>query len=499
MMQVNSTPSVDTQVDTAPVSASVSRTTDFSSLMSSANDTARADSSAATPRNNSATSRSQASNDTRPAEDPASDNSVNPAQERQDAAASAQSSETSASTSAAKKDKTGATSSKTDADNASTDQDALAAQAFLQHLQDSLNANTQVSTSGQALTGTTTAESELAAAQAAGLKLLEGSGKAAQTDKASAAKETAQTQSAGTDENAGKANASSSSDKAGQGILSALKTLQQENALPASLPSSHSTHSSLSAFASSTAAEAAKETNAKTSSSVTQGAASGDEKTQKFSAQLASAGMSEHKDPAVQAAVTDKSQLTDLQNAGLAGQTHLTGSASPSSSDALDSTGKNADLPVLRSVNLSQMQQAVPELAERVTVMVGQKLQQAELELQPHGLGKMNIQLSMDQEQKATVHFVVQPGAARELVEQALPKLKEMLNNQGIQLGQTSVEQQSAGQQQAGQQAQRGESAGGGNGQRSGNSSGQTGQDNDVMVQNLAIEQTSAAGIDFYA
>lgn len=61
----------------------------------------------------------------------------------------------------------------------------------------------------------------------------------------------------------------------------------------------------------------------------------------------------------------------------------------------------------------------------------------------------MNIQLSIDQDQKANVQFVVQQGNARELLEQALPKLRDMLASQGVQLGQTSVQQQAAGQQQS--------------------------------------------------
>ena len=150
---------------------------------------------------------------------------------------------------------------------------------------------------------------------------------------------------------------------------------------------------------------------------------------------------------------------------------------------------------LLSAVHLSNAQQAAPELAERMTLMIGQKWHEAEIQLEPQGLGKMSIQLSIDQDQKASVQFVVQQGNARELLEQALPKLRDMLASQGVQLGQTSVQQQAAGQQQAqDQQAQQARDEGGSWRNRGQNSQGEV-----VDVQNLAIHSTGAAGIDFYA
>ena len=166
--------------------------------------------------------------------------------------------------------------------------------------------------------------------------------------------------------------------------------------------------------------------------------------------------------------------------------------------DGAEATAQGRDKSMLFSaVHLANAQQAAPELAQRMTLMIGQKWHEAEIQLEPQGLGKMNIQLSIDQDQKANVQFVVQQGNARELLEQALPKLRDMLASQGVQLGQTSVQQQAAGQQQSqGQLAQQGQGRGeGGTGwQRGQNSQGEA-----VDVQNLAIHSTGAAGIDFYA
>ena len=166
--------------------------------------------------------------------------------------------------------------------------------------------------------------------------------------------------------------------------------------------------------------------------------------------------------------------------------------------DGAEATAQGRDKSMLFSaVHLANAQQAAPELAERMTLMIGQKWHEAEIQLEPQGLGKMNIQLSIDQDQKANVQFVVQQGNARELLEQALPKLRDMLASQGVQLGQTSVQQQAAGQQQSqGQLAQQGQGRGegGSSWQRGQNSQGEA-----VDVQNLAIHSTGAAGIDFYA
>jgi Flagellar hook-length control protein len=156
----------------------------------------------------------------------------------------------------------------------------------------------------------------------------------------------------------------------------------------------------------------------------------------------------------------------------------------------------------LASVDLGSGNRGAQQLAERVSLMIGQKWHEAELELEPMGLGKMQIQLSVGQDQQASVQFVVQQQHSREAVEQTLPRLKEMLAQQGIQLTQSSVQQQSQqqGQQQSGQQ--QGLANSGEQGQRSGGRSsqgGETGAETTGSVQNLLIQRSHDTGIDFYA
>ena len=177
----------------------------------------------------------------------------------------------------------------------------------------------------------------------------------------------------------------------------------------------------------------------------------------------------------------------------------VTQAAATSAAAAQEILSRSRESPVsLAAIHLGLPQQAAPELAARMTLMMGQKWHEAEIQLEPQGLGKMSIQLSIDQDHKANVQFIVQHGSSRELLEQALPKLRDMLASQGIQLGQTNVQQQSAGQQQdQGQLAQ--QSQGQSNGSSSPWRRGENSLGESVDVQNLAIRSTDASGIDFYA
>ncbi|HCJ7260897.1 TPA: flagellar hook-length control protein FliK [Vibrio cholerae] len=90
---------------------------------------------------------------------------------------------------------------------------------------------------------------------------------------------------------------------------------------------------------------------------------------------------------------------------------------------------------------------AADQLAERVQMMMSKNLKNIDIRLDPLELGRMHIRMNM-QGDGATVHFTVANQHAREALEQTMPRLREMLAQQGVQLGDTSVQQQSAGQQQ---------------------------------------------------
>lgn len=129
------------------------------------------------------------------------------------------------------------------------------------------------------------------------------------------------------------------------------------------------------------------------------------------------------------------------------------------------------------------------QLAEKVRWMVNTKNLVAEIRLDPAELGSVHVKVAVSGE-SATVNFVVQSQQARDAVDTATPKLREMLAEKGIELGQSSVRQESDGQQEQGD----GESASQGRG------NDET-EDVDVSEQVLAqhnIVNGALGGIDYF-
>lgn len=122
-------------------------------------------------------------------------------------------------------------------------------------------------------------------------------------------------------------------------------------------------------------------------------------------------------------------------------------------------TASRLDNAVVQSpLQLAQHQTNTAEvLSERVNMMLSKNLKHVDIRLDPPELGRMQIKLSMNNDQ-ASVQFTVTNQAAREMVEQSLPRLREMMQQQGLQLAQSSVQHQDSGGRQefAGNQTQPG-------------------------------------------
>lgn len=82
------------------------------------------------------------------------------------------------------------------------------------------------------------------------------------------------------------------------------------------------------------------------------------------------------------------------------------------------------------------------EVGQKVVWMVNRSESRAELTLTPPQMGKVDVTLTMNGEQ-TNASFVAASPAAREALEQALPRLREILADAGITLGQTSVNAES--------------------------------------------------------
>jgi flagellar hook-length control protein FliK len=79
-------------------------------------------------------------------------------------------------------------------------------------------------------------------------------------------------------------------------------------------------------------------------------------------------------------------------------------------------------------------------VAERVVWMTNANIQEAEIQLHPRELGPIGIKITVRNEQ-THVSFVAQHATTRDALEAALPRLREMLSDNGLQPGNTDVSQ----------------------------------------------------------
>ncbi|MDR3323844.1 MAG: flagellar hook-length control protein FliK [Zoogloeaceae bacterium] len=82
------------------------------------------------------------------------------------------------------------------------------------------------------------------------------------------------------------------------------------------------------------------------------------------------------------------------------------------------------------------------EFGERIVWMVRNDQQQAQLRLNPAHLGPLQIQLTLDTD-KASALFSASTPEVRQAIEEALPRLREMLAGAGVTLGEAEVHSES--------------------------------------------------------
>ncbi|WP_194435982.1 flagellar hook-length control protein FliK [Vibrio fluminensis] len=158
-----------------------------------------------------------------------------------------------------------------------------------------------------------------------------------------------------------------------------------------------------------------------------------------------------------------------------------------------------------QTARLEQAAQAQPSLqlnremageqvAERIQMMMSKNLKNIDIRLDPPELGRMQIRMNMNGD-NASVHFTVANSQARDIVEQAMPRLREMLAQQGMQLSDSSVQQQASGQQQS--RYTNGNDTGNGQGSSNQHFDGQENLEADVKLDlNVASKRD---GISYYA
>ncbi|WP_298768901.1 flagellar hook-length control protein FliK [uncultured Shewanella sp.] len=97
-----------------------------------------------------------------------------------------------------------------------------------------------------------------------------------------------------------------------------------------------------------------------------------------------------------------------------------------------------------------------PVMQQQLITMVSQGIQQAEIRLDPAELGQMMVKIQV-QGDTTQVEFQVTQAQTRDLIEQALPRLKDMLAEQGMQLSDGQVSYQDSYEKNGSDQQQRDE------------------------------------------
>ena len=125
------------------------------------------------------------------------------------------------------------------------------------------------------------------------------------------------------------------------------------------------------------------------------------------------------------------------------------------------------------------------ELGQRLMMMVSSKIQSAQIQLNPRDMGPIDIKVSMQQDQ-ANVVFSTQVSQTKEALELALPRLREMFEENGLGLADVDVQQQDANESHQGQA------------QQDGSSQAQSESDS-VEAESQVVQQHTVGLVDYYA
>ncbi len=131
------------------------------------------------------------------------------------------------------------------------------------------------------------------------------------------------------------------------------------------------------------------------------------------------------------------------------------------------------------------------DFSKRIQFLVKNNMQHAELRLDPPDMGKIHVRINLSQDQ-ASVSFASGHSNVRDAIEQAMPRLRELLNESGIQLGNTDVASQfqQKNENHAGQDP------------KSSNPAHTTDYDEEMeseLIQHAAMEYSVDGMIDYFA
>jgi len=87
------------------------------------------------------------------------------------------------------------------------------------------------------------------------------------------------------------------------------------------------------------------------------------------------------------------------------------------------------------------------QVGDRINWMVNNNMQRVEIRLDPPELGNLDIRLNLAKDNQASILVHVTNPTAKEAIESAIPRLREMFEQQGLDLGDVDVSQQNPQQQ----------------------------------------------------
>lgn len=143
-----------------------------------------------------------------------------------------------------------------------------------------------------------------------------------------------------------------------------------------------------------------------------------------------------------------------------------------------------------QALQQNMIQKFAPLMKQQLMNMVSNGIGQAEIRLDPPELGQMMVRIQVNGDQ-TQVQFQAMQQQTRDMLEQALPRLREMLQSQGLELADSQVSEQghSGTNQGDGEHSSEGQTAGA---QMDENpADGQLSQTNQT--------KSSTSGIDYYA
>ena len=100
-------------------------------------------------------------------------------------------------------------------------------------------------------------------------------------------------------------------------------------------------------------------------------------------------------------------------------------------------------IPVLTVPTPMQHPGWAQDVGHKLTFMLNQDMQQAQLQMNPRHLGPLEVRINMGHDQQVNVSFIAHNSAARDAIDGAMPRLRDMLGQQGLGLSDFNVSQES--------------------------------------------------------